>query len=136
MAMLKKVATVDIVKIDTETVELDNSFPGAYAFYIKLSGRPERQWMHIFNFEWERSVYLMKREISIVGDRLRVISGADDNIQKHVDFVRTLVKKTNQRIEEDNRRIELAEQRRRGGGKWVEKEKEEIRRKLKGISSE
>lgn len=134
--MLKKVATVDIINIDTETVELDNSFPGAYAFYIKLSARPEPRWVHIFNFEWERSIYLMKREIRIAGDRLRVISGADDNIEKHVDFVRTLVKKTNQRIEEDNRRSELAEQRRRGRGEWVEKEKEEIRKKLRGLSSE
>ena len=134
--MLKKVATVDIIKIDTETVELDNSFPGAYAFYIKLSARPEPQWVRIFNFEWERSVYLMKREIRIVGDRLRMISGADDNIEKHVDFARTLVKKTNQRIEEDNRRVELAEQRRRGKGEWVEKEKDEIRKKLRGLSSE
>lgn len=136
MAMLKKVATVDITKIDTETVEVDPSFFGAYAFYIKLSARPDPRWVRIFNFEWERSKYLMKREIRVVADRLRLISGADDNIQKHVDFAKMLVKKTNQRIEEDNRRIELAEQRRRGGGKWVEKEREEIRKKLRGISSE
>ena len=134
--MVKKVEIAEIVDIDTETVELDNSFPGAYAFYIKLSRKPDRQWVHIFNFEWERSIYLMKREIGIVGDRLRLISGADDNIQNHVDFARKLVKKTNARVEEDNRRIELAEQRRRGRGAELEKEKEEIRRKLREASSE
>jgi len=134
--MLKRVATVDIVEVDTETVEVDNSFPGAYAFYIKLSGKPEPRWVRIFNFEWERSVYLMKREIRVVGDRLRLISGADDNIQKHVDFAKTLVKRTNRRVEEDNRRIALVEQRMRGKGEALEKEKEEIRRRLKEISLE
>jgi len=133
---MKKVEIAEIVDIDTETIEVDNSFPGAYAFYIKLSRKPERQWVHMLNFEWDRSVYLMKREIRVLGDRLRLISGADDNIQKHVDFATKLVKKTNARIEEDNRRIDLAEQRRRGKGKAVEEEKEEIRRKLRGLSSE
>jgi len=134
--MVKKVEIAEVVDIDTVTVELDNSFPGAYAFYIKLSRKPEHQWVHMLNFEWDRAVYLMKREIRVVGDRLRLISGADDNIQKHVDFATKLVKKINARIEEDNRRIDLAEQRRRGKGVDVEKEKEEIRRKLREACSE
>ncbi|MFQ5925671.1 MAG: hypothetical protein ACE5IE_06720, partial [Dehalococcoidia bacterium] len=92
--MAKKVATIDIVEVDTETVEKDDSFPPAYAFYIGLSGRPERQWVDIFNFEWKRSLYLLKREISVVGDKLRLISGAEDNIQNHIAFARDLVRKT------------------------------------------
>ena len=136
MAMAKKVATIDIVEIDTETVEKDDSFPAAYAFYIRLSGRPERQWVDIFNFEWKRSLYLMKTEISVVGDKLRLISGAEDNIQNHIAFARDLVRKTNERVEEDNRRIELMEKRKRGAGDEIDREKEEIRRKLKGISLE
>jgi len=134
--MVKKVATIDIVEIDTETVEKDDSFPTAYAFYIKLSGRPERQWVDIFNFEWKRSFYLMKGEISVVGDKLRLISGAEDNIQNHIAFARDLMRKTNERVEEDNRRIELMEKRKRGAGDEIERGKEEIRRKLKGISLE
>jgi hypothetical protein len=135
MAMVKKVATIDIVDIDTEAVEKDDSFSAAYAFYIKLSGRPERQWLDIFNFEWRRSRYLMKREMTVIGDRLRLISGVDDNVQNHVAFAKELVKKTNERVEEDNRRIELMERRKSGMGEEVEKEKEEIRKKLRGISS-
>lgn len=134
--MVKKVATIDIVDIDAETVEKDDSFSAAYAFYIKLSGKPERQWVDIFNFEWKRSRYLVKREIAVVGDRLRLISGADDNVQNHVAFARDLVRKTNERVEEDNRRIELMEKRKSGAGDEIEREKEAIRRKLKKISSE
>ena len=132
--MMKKVAIINIVEIDTETVEKHYSLPEAYAFYIKLSGKPERHWINIFDFEWKRSRHLTKREISVVGSKLRLISRVDDNIQNHVAFAKDLVKKTNKRVEEDNQRIELLYRRRRGAREEVEKEKEEIRKKLKEIS--
>jgi hypothetical protein len=136
VAMVKKIATIDIVEIDAKTVEKHYSLPETYAFYIKLSGKPERQWINIFNFEWRKSRHPTKKEISVVGDRLRLTSGVDDNIQNHVAFARSLMNKTNKRVEEDNRRIEQMYGRIRGGREEVEKEKEEIRRKLKEISLE
>ena len=134
--MVKKIATIDIVEVDTETVERHGSLPAAYVFYIKLSAKPERQWIDIFNFEWRRYQHVLKRQIRVVGDRLRLVCGVDDNIQNHVALAEKLVKKTNARVEEDNRRIELMERRIRGGREVVEKEKDKIRRKLKEISQQ
>ena len=134
--MVKKIATIDIVEVDTETVEKHASLRGAYIFYIKLSAKPERQWIDIFNFEWKRSQHVLKRQIRVVGDRLRLLCGVDDNIQNHVALAEKLVKRTNERVEEDNRRIELMERRVRGAGEEVEKGKDKIRRKLKEISQQ
>lgn len=131
---MKKIKTIEIINVDTETVRKDASFPAAFAFYIKLSGRPDRQWVEIFKHEWGKSKYLMKRDISVIGDRLRLVSGEGDNIQNHVALARDLVKRTNERVEEDNRRIELMEKRKRDWREETEKKKEEIRRKLREIS--
>lgn len=134
--MVRKTATIDIVEVDTETVEKHYSSPAAYVFYIKLSRKPERQWVDIFNFEWRRAHHVLKREIRVVGDKLRLVCGVDDSIQNHVALAKRLVKKTNERVEEDNRRIEVMVRRIRGAREEVEKEKEEIRRKLKEISQQ
>ena len=90
----------------------------------------------IFKHEWEQSPYLMKREISVIGDRLRLVCAQEDTVQNHVAFARDLVKKTNARVEEANRRRELAEKWKRGRRQEIEKEKDEIRRKLRETSLE
>jgi len=131
---MKKVATVDIVEIDTENVVQTHYLSRDYAFFIKLSSEPEPQWIRIFNFEWSRSRYLTKKKISVVGDKLLLYCGADDNIDNHVAFATDLVKKTNLRIEEDNRRIDMLSRKKLGDRKEREKDKENIRMKLRGIS--
>jgi hypothetical protein len=132
--MVKKVATIDIVEIDTETVVRTHYLSRDYAFFIRLSGEPEPQWIKIFNFESSRSRYLTKKKISVVGDKLLLYCGADDNIENQVAFARDLVKKTNLRIEEDNRRIDILYRKKLGDREEREEDKEEIRRKLKEIS--
>ena len=131
---MKKVATVDIVEIDTENVVHTHYLSPTYAFFIKLSSEPEPQWIRIFNFEWSRSRLLTKKKISVVGDKLLLYCGADDNIDNHVAFATDLVKKTNLRIEEDNRRIDMLSRKKLGDRKEREKDKENIRMKLRGIS--
>lgn len=131
---MQKVATVDIVEIDTENVVHTHYLSRTYAFFIKLSSEPEPQWIRIFNFEWSRSRLLTKKKISVVGDKLLLYCGADDNIDYQVAFARDLVKKTNLRIEEDNRRIEMLSRKKLGDRKEREKDKENIRSKLRGIS--
>ena len=134
--MVKKIATIDIVEVDIETVEKDDSSPDAYAFYINLSAKPEPQWIKIFDFEWSRTQDLLKREMEVVGDKLRLVCGADDNLQNHVALAKRLVKRTNERVEEDNRRIELLLRRSQGVGEEVDEDKEEIRRKLREMSQQ
>lgn len=131
---MKKIATVDIVEIDTENVVHTHYLSRTYAFFIKLSSEPEPRWIRIFNFEWSRSRYLTKKTISVVGDKLLLYCGADDNIDYQVAFARDLVKKTNLRIEEDNRRIDTLSRKKLGDRKEREKDKEDIRSKLRGIS--
>lgn len=130
---MKKVATVDIVEVDTENVVHTHYLSPTYAFFIKLSSEPVPRWIRVFNFEWTRSRHLTKKKISIVGDKLLVYCGADDNIENHVAFASDLVKKTNLRIDEDNRRIDMLYRKRLGDRKEREKDKDEIRRKLKDI---
>lgn len=131
--MAKELKRVEIVSVDTETVEKDDAFPKAYAFYIKLSGDPEHMWQRYFEDEWEHAFYTMKREIRVVGDKLRLVFGEGENIQSYVKFARQLVERTNERIARHNQQMELEEKRELVKQEEIEKKKEEIRKKLREL---
>lgn len=131
--MAEKLKPVEIIGVDTETVEKDEAFPEAYAFYIKLSGEPEPLWGRYFEDEWKNALYLMKREIRVVGDKLCLVFGYGDNIQSHVEFARQLVEGTNKRIEKHNQQMELEEKRELAKQEEIRRKEEEIRKKLREL---
>jgi len=120
---------IEITEVDKFTVEKDEAFPEAYAFYIKLSDKPDPLWVRYFEDEFKNALYLMKREIRVIGDKLRLVFGYGDNIQSHVKFAQQLVEGTNKRIEEHYRRVEQEEKRELVEQEEIEKKKEEIRKK-------
>lgn len=133
--MAGKLKPVEVISINTEVVEKDDAFPEAYAFYIKLSDKPDLLWERYFEDEWNNAFYSVKREISVVGDKLRLVFGYSDNIESHVKFARQLVERTNKRIEEHYRRAELKETREpaKQEDEDIERKKEEIRKKLREL---
>jgi predicted RNA-binding protein with PIN domain len=128
--MDRKSKFIEIVSVDRDTVEKDEAFPEAYAFYINLSDKPDSLWERYFEDERQHAFYSMKREIKVVGDKLRLVFGYGDNIESHVKFARQLVEGTNKRIEEHYRRAEQEEKRELAIQEEIEGKKEEIRKKL------
>ncbi len=96
---------IDIAGVDADSVEKDDSFPAALAFQIKLSDVPDNIWQEIFVSEYEQSWFNLKREVTLHGDRIRVVTAPGEE-EKHIDFVKRLVSQTNDRAEEYNREVQ------------------------------
>lgn len=98
---------VTIERVDSERVEKDDAFPKAYAFYLVLSATPHPIWVELFISRYEGTFYNLKREMSIQGREIRVVTAPDEEAQ-HVQFLRRLVDETNRAVDEHN--TELAPQ--------------------------
>ncbi len=101
---------VKVKSIDTERIEKDDSFPEAYAFYIELEVTPHLIWEEFFLRRYEGEWFNLKREMTIQGKEIRVVTAPGEE-KSHVDFYRRLVEETNKDVDEYNR--ELAHQRER-----------------------
>ena len=77
--MAKKSKFVEIIGVDANTIEKDESFKEAYAFYITLSDEPDNIWRN-YLAKWGNALNTMQRKIDVVGDRLRLVFVYGDNI--------------------------------------------------------
>lgn len=90
-------------------IEKDDSFPKAYAFELPLDSTPDNVWESIFEEEWKTSFYMLKRKVTIEGNKLRVIT-APDEIEGKIEWVKSLVNSTNKRVEEYNKEMKRREE--------------------------
>ncbi|HHV62109.1 MAG TPA: hypothetical protein GXX51_05665 [Firmicutes bacterium] len=125
-----EIKLVNLLEIDLENIEKDNSFPAAYAFYLLLDRTPDPKWVEFFNAEFEGDPYVMKRTVTVKGNRLRVVTADSDDLQGHVDFVKRMVNEANRRAAEYNQK--LSWERRREELRLEEERRtvEELRRRL------
>ena len=130
--MAKKSKSVEIIGVDDDTVEKDGAFPEAYAFYVQLSDEPDPVWER-YLAEWKSALYYKKREIRVVGDRLRLVLTYGANIQSYVKYVKNLVKLINERVEEHNQQVELKEKRETSKQETNRSKEDEIRKKLREL---
>jgi hypothetical protein len=130
--MVRKSKLIQIIGVDSELVERDNTFPDAYSFYIKLSDNPDPLWAK-YLLEWEKALHSMRREIKVRGDKLRVVFVYGDNIQNCVKYVKQLVKIINDRIAEHNKQIELQEKKETTKKETSQKREDEIREQLREL---
>ena len=133
--MATKSKPVEIIDIDTDTVEKDDAFPDAYAFYIQLSDEPDPVWER-YLAKWENALSHKKRGIRVEGDRLRLVFTYGANIQSYAKYVAHLVKITNQRVEEHNKQVESDEIKGMTEQETDRKKGDEIRKQLRQLAPE
>lgn len=75
----------------------------------KLYPTPDNVWESIFEEEWKTSFYMLKRKVTIEGNKLRVITTPDE-IEEKIEWVKGLVNSTNKRVEEYNREMKRREE--------------------------
>ena len=130
--MTEKSKLVEIIGVDSETVEKDTAFPEAYAFYIKLSDKPDPLWEK-YLLEWDKALYSMRREMKVIGDKLRVVFVYGDDIQNCVKYAKQLVRIINERVKEHNKKVELQEKKEMAKQELSHKKEDEIREKLRDL---
>lgn len=130
--MNEKSKPVEIIGVDTDTLEKDEEFSDAYAFYIKLSDKPDRLW-ESYLAAWDKALHTMQRKVSVVGDKLRLVFVYGDNIENYTKFARGIVENTNKRVKDHNRKVELEEKRELSEQEKSRRKEEEIRQKLREL---
>jgi signal transduction histidine kinase len=90
-----------------EYVELEKSyeFQEAYTFELALESTPDFIWTEIFNNEWSTSFYMMKRQVMVIGSTIRVVT-APNEIKDKIEWIKSIVNSTNERIEQYNKQVE------------------------------
>lgn len=133
--MRSKSQPVDIVSIDSDSLDRDDTFPEAYAFYIKLSSAPDKIWQsHLA--KWGSALKSMQRKISVEGDRLRLVFVYGDNVRQYASYANWLVSWVNERVVEHNKKIALLEKEELGRQETDRRKEDQILQELRKIESE
>ena len=94
----------------SEQVEVDNSFPSAYAFFIQLDKIPDIVWQQRFFDEWKKSFFILKRQVTLVDDKLRAVF-LEGEEEAQLNFYRALIEAANRRVDEYNEDVLRKKQR-------------------------
>ncbi len=133
--MLNKSQPVEIIGVDADTLEKDETSPKTYAFYIKLSEEPDSVWVS-YLAKWNDALDAMQRKIDVVGDRLRLVFIYGDNVQNYAEYAAQLVKMVNERVMEYNKEVDSLEKMELGKQEDSQRKKEEIRQQLRHLEPE
>ena len=126
---------VDIVGIDTERLDKDDTFKDGYAFYITLSGEADYIWQtHLA--KWDSALDSMRRKIYVEKDKLRLVFVYGDNVQLYTSYVASLVKWVNERVIEHNEKVDALEKERLQQQQMTLSKEEYILQQLKKVKPE
>ena len=113
--MKEKVKKVNLQKpfdVDKIAIRIDRYFPNAYIIDLPLDSIPDHIWQDIFERTWKSSRHLWDRKLFVIGDKLRLVTTADEFGDK-LDWIEQVTKETNKNIDEYNRLFQLEEETRR-----------------------
>ena len=119
--------------VDSDRVEKDDSFSKAYAFYVDLSETPEPIWTELFMTRYETTFTNLKREMTIEGNRIRVVTAPGEE-ESHVRFLRQVIDKTNQDVDEHNKKLARQQELERRFKATEDAEAQQIKERLRKIS--
>lgn len=103
--LAKKVKLLEPIDLDAITIKKDHYFPRAYIIDLPLESAPNHVWQDLFDREWKSSRHLWDRKLYIIGEKLRLVTTASD-VEDKLDWVKQVVEKTNNSIEEYNKEME------------------------------
>lgn len=103
--MVKKVKLLKPFDVDKITIRRDRYFPNAYIIDLPLDSIPDHVWQDIFEREWKSSRHLWDRKLFVIGDKLRLVTTANEFGDK-LDWVEQIIERTNKGIDEYNREAE------------------------------
>ncbi|MFP3984506.1 MAG: hypothetical protein ACLFU9_00585 [Candidatus Bathyarchaeia archaeon] len=99
---MKLLEPVDVDKIE---IKRDHYFANAYIIDLPLNSTPDHVWQDIFEREWKSSRHLWDRKLFVVGSNIRLVT-PPSSMQEKLDWLKKVVKHTNERIDVYNREAE------------------------------
>lgn len=131
--MFNKSQPVEIIGVDADTLEKDETSPETYVFYIKLSDEPDNVWRN-YLAKWNDALDAMQRKIEVVGDRLRLVFIYGDNIENYAKYAAQLVKMVNKSVMEYNKKVDSAKKIELGKQADSRRKEEEMRQQLRHLA--
>jgi hypothetical protein len=86
-------------------VSQNPAFPKAYIVDLPLDSVPEEEWRDTFELKWKSSRDLWDRKLLLVNDKVRLVSTADEFVEK-LEWVERTIDDTNDAIKQQLRLIE------------------------------
>ena len=98
------IPTAQIVGIDTEELESDDTYPGTYGFYVKLSRDPGDEWFVEFSTVYDAAVYPGKPPVVNKADRLLVyyLPRYAPDLTRYLRFLARTIAEANAAVEKRN----------------------------------
>jgi len=104
--MKTKETKLEPLNIDKIAIMKDNYFPDAYIIDLPLDSKPDHVWQHLFEREWKSSRQLWDRKLFVMGDKLRLVTSAN-NVKEKLDWVKQVIGQTNRDVKEHNRSAKI-----------------------------
>lgn len=84
-----------IERVDEDLAAKAPDFPSAYSFVLVLDSLPSDDWAAVFQQMYERTWYNMKRRMELDRNHVTLIVADSDDLQGHINFVKSVVNATN-----------------------------------------
>jgi len=98
-SVARKVKLLKPFDVDKIAVKTDRYFPNAYIVDLPLDSVPDHVWQDIFEQKWKSSRHLWDRKLFVMGDKLRLVTGAE-KFEEKLDWIEQIIDETNRRIDE------------------------------------
>lgn len=97
----RKVKLLKPFDVDLVTIRKDRYFTNAYVIDLPLDSIPDHVWQDIFERTWKSSRHLWDRKLFVIGDKLRIVTTADE-FEHKLDWIEQIIGETNKGVEEYN----------------------------------
>jgi hypothetical protein len=99
---IKEVKLLKPFDVDKITIKRDSYFPNAYIIDLPLDSIPNHVWQDIFEQTWKSSRHLWDRKLFVIGDKLRLVTSADE-FEDKLNWIEQVINDANKAIDEYNR---------------------------------
>jgi hypothetical protein len=102
--MPERIATATISGVESETLEIDDTYPGTYGFYVRLSRDPGPEWAAEFQAVYDTTRYPAKPPVEFRGDTLAVfyLPRYASDLPEYLRLLEQIVTETNRAVEKRN----------------------------------
>lgn len=97
--MAKSVHIMTPFDISRICISQNPAFPSAYIVDLPLDSVPDEKWKDAFELKWKSSRDLWDRKLSLISDKVRLVTSADQFVEK-LEWVERTIDDTNQAIKE------------------------------------
>jgi hypothetical protein len=103
--MIKNVRIMTPLDASKICVSQNPSFPESYVVDLPLDSVPDSEWRDTFDLKWKSSRDLWDRKLSLIDDKVRLVTTVDGFVEK-LEWVEKTIDETNDAVNEQYRMIE------------------------------